>query len=32
VEKPDELGAAFSQAIAHPGPSLVEIVADPELI
>ncbi|MBW2698125.1 MAG: thiamine pyrophosphate-binding protein, partial [Deltaproteobacteria bacterium] len=32
VEKPGELGAAFSEAIAHPGPSLVEIVADPELI
>jgi pyruvate oxidase len=32
VEKPDELGAALSEAIAHSGPSLVEIVADPELI
>jgi len=32
VEKAGELGAAFSEAIAHPGPSLVEIVADPELI
>jgi pyruvate oxidase len=32
VEKPEDLGAAFSEAIAHPGPSLVEIVADPELI
>jgi len=32
VEKPDDLGGAISQAIAHPGPSLVEIIADPELI
>jgi thiamine pyrophosphate-dependent acetolactate synthase large subunit-like protein len=32
VEKPDELGAALAEAIGHPGPSLVEIVADPELI
>ena len=32
VEKPGELGAALSEAIAHPGPSLVEIVSDPELI
>jgi pyruvate oxidase len=32
VETSDELGGAFSEAIAHPGPSLVEIVADPELI
>jgi pyruvate oxidase len=32
VEDKGELDAALSQAIAHPGPSLVEIVADPELI
>jgi len=32
VEKPGELGAALSEAIGHSGPSLVEIVADPELI
>jgi len=32
VEKPSELGSALSSAIAHPGPSLVEIVSDPELI
>jgi len=32
VEAPGELDAALAEAIAHPGPSLVEIVADPELI
>jgi pyruvate oxidase len=32
VREPGELRAALSAAIAHPGPSLVEIIADPELI
>ena len=32
VETREELGEALSQAIGHPGPSLVEIIADPELI
>ncbi|MDH3687560.1 MAG: thiamine pyrophosphate-dependent enzyme, partial [Myxococcales bacterium] len=27
-----ELDAALDEALAHPGPSLVEIAADPELI
>jgi thiamine pyrophosphate-dependent acetolactate synthase large subunit-like protein/nitrite reductase/ring-hydroxylating ferredoxin subunit len=32
VQSADELEGALSAAIAHAGPSLVEIVADPELI
>lgn len=32
VETREELGEALSQAIGHAGPSLVEIIADPELI
>jgi thiamine pyrophosphate-dependent acetolactate synthase large subunit-like protein/nitrite reductase/ring-hydroxylating ferredoxin subunit len=32
VETSGELDALLSEAIHHPGPSLVEIVADPELI
>jgi len=32
VQTADELDAALVEAIGHPGPSLVEIVADPELI
>jgi thiamine pyrophosphate-dependent acetolactate synthase large subunit-like protein/nitrite reductase/ring-hydroxylating ferredoxin subunit len=32
VQTADELDAALVEAIDHPGPSLVEIVADPELI
>jgi thiamine pyrophosphate-dependent acetolactate synthase large subunit-like protein len=32
VQAPGELDAAIAEAIGHPGPSLVEIVADPELI
>jgi thiamine pyrophosphate-dependent acetolactate synthase large subunit-like protein len=32
VETREELGEALSQAIRHTGPSLVEIIADPELI
>ena len=32
VERKGELDDAFAAALAHPGPSLVEIVADPELI
>jgi pyruvate oxidase len=32
VSRADELDAAFREALAHPGPSLVEISADPELI
>jgi thiamine pyrophosphate-dependent acetolactate synthase large subunit-like protein len=32
VQSPGELDDALSAAIAEPGPSLVEIVADPELI
>jgi thiamine pyrophosphate-dependent acetolactate synthase large subunit-like protein len=32
VREAGELGAALTEAIAHPGPSLVEIIADPELI
>ncbi len=32
VIKPGELDDALAKAIAHPGPSLVEVVSDPELI
>ncbi|MCE2392090.1 MAG: Rieske 2Fe-2S domain-containing protein [Proteobacteria bacterium] len=32
VRRKSELDTAFAQALAHPGPSLVEILADPELI
>ena len=32
AEDTDELEAALGEALAHPGPSLVEIVSDPELI
>ncbi|MEM8961354.1 MAG: thiamine pyrophosphate-dependent enzyme [Acidobacteriota bacterium] len=32
VERADQLDAALEQALAHDGPSLVEIIADPELI
>jgi thiamine pyrophosphate-dependent acetolactate synthase large subunit-like protein len=32
VERADELDTALAEAIAHPAPSLVEIIADPELI
>ena len=32
VETREELGEALSQAIRHTGPSLVAIIADPELI
>ena len=32
VEKKEDLDAALEQALAHDGPSLVEVVADPELI
>ncbi len=32
VHEPDQLDGALAQAIASPGPSLVEIAADPELI
>ena len=32
VQTPGELDTTLRDAIAHPGPSLVEIVADPELI
>ena len=32
VTKPGELDDALAAAIAHPGPALVEIVSDPELI
>ncbi|MFN8556860.1 MAG: thiamine pyrophosphate-dependent enzyme [Dehalococcoidia bacterium] len=28
VEKPDELGEALREAIAHPGPALVDVVID----
>jgi thiamine pyrophosphate-dependent acetolactate synthase large subunit-like protein len=27
-----QLEGALSEAIAHPGPALVEVIADPELI
>ena len=32
IEEPGQLEAALRQAIAHTGPALVEIIADPELI
>jgi thiamine pyrophosphate-dependent acetolactate synthase large subunit-like protein len=32
VERPGELDAAIAEAIAHPGPALVEVVADPDLV
>ena len=32
VSRKDDLDDALSRALAHEGPSLVEIVADPELI
>ncbi len=32
VTKPGELDDALATAIAHPGPALVEVVSDPELI
>jgi thiamine pyrophosphate-dependent acetolactate synthase large subunit-like protein/nitrite reductase/ring-hydroxylating ferredoxin subunit len=32
VTSADELDGALAAAIAHPGPSLVEVIADPELI
>ncbi len=32
VRSPDELDDTLEQALAHPGPSLVEIVSDAELI
>ena len=32
VESADQLASAFRQALDHPGPALVEIMSDPELI
>ena len=32
VAKPEELDSAIAEAIAHPGPALVEIVTDAELV
>jgi thiamine pyrophosphate-dependent acetolactate synthase large subunit-like protein len=32
VTRPEELDAAIAEAIAHPGPALVEVVADPDLV
>ncbi len=32
VTKPGELDDALAAAIAHPGPALVEVISDPELI
>ena len=32
VDSHADLDAAFSAALAHPGPALVEVVADPELV
>jgi len=32
VTEKEELDSAIAQALAHPGPALVEIIADPELI
>ncbi len=32
VAKPGELDDALAAAIAHPGPALVEVVSDPDLI
>lgn len=32
VEATEDLDGAFENALAHPGPALVEIIADPELI
>jgi thiamine pyrophosphate-dependent acetolactate synthase large subunit-like protein len=32
VEKKEDLDAALEKALAHNGPSLVEIISDPELI
>ncbi len=32
VERADQLGAAPADALAHPGPAVVDVVADDELI
>src|SRR4029450_12714012 len=32
VTEPDELDGALKDALAHPGPALVEVVPDPELV
>ena len=32
VTRADQLGGAFAEALAHAGPSLVEIITDPDLI
>jgi thiamine pyrophosphate-dependent acetolactate synthase large subunit-like protein/nitrite reductase/ring-hydroxylating ferredoxin subunit len=32
VERAGELDVAIAEAIAHPGPALVEVVADPDLV
>ena len=32
VERADQLDAALAEALAHPGPALVHVVADGELI
>ncbi|MEO1249706.1 MAG: thiamine pyrophosphate-dependent enzyme, partial [Pseudomonadota bacterium] len=32
VSKPDDLDEVLAEALAHPGPALVEIVTDMELI
>ena len=29
---PADLDAAITEALAHPGPALVEVVADPDLV
>jgi thiamine pyrophosphate-dependent acetolactate synthase large subunit-like protein/nitrite reductase/ring-hydroxylating ferredoxin subunit len=32
VEKKEELAPALEEALAHPGPALVEVMADPDLV
>ena len=32
VQRADELDAAIAEALAHPGPALVEVLADAELV
>jgi thiamine pyrophosphate-dependent acetolactate synthase large subunit-like protein len=32
VEKTDELDAALERALEHDGPSLVEVITDPDLV
>ena len=32
VERREQLDAALTEALAHDGPALVEVMADPELV